>query len=116
MGLRSKSAMPSADPLQFRELVQHVVRRLHPRKVVLFGSYAYGQPHEGSDVDLLVVVAQPPPRRERWKIASEFRPYSATPLQLIFMSPEEFEETKDVVGGIAYPASHWGTPLYEADS
>ena len=31
------------------------------------------------------------------------------------MSPEEFEETKDVVGGIAYPAAHWGKPLYEAN-
>jgi hypothetical protein len=37
-------------------------------------------------------------------------------VQLIFMSPEEFEETKDVVGGIAYPAAHWGKSLYEADS
>ena len=39
---------------------------------------------------------------------------SADPLQLVFMSPEEFEETKDVVGGVAYPASHGGTSLYEA--
>jgi predicted nucleotidyltransferase len=105
---------PSTDPVQFQELVEHLVQRVHPRKVVLFGSHAYGQPHEGSDVDVLVVVPHPPPRRERWKIASELRPYSAGPLQLVFMSPEEFEETKDVVGGIAYPAVHWGKSLYEA--
>ena len=108
--------MPSTDPLQLRELVRHMVQRLHPRKIVLFGSHAYGQPHEGSDLDLLVVVPHPPPRRERWKIASEFRPHSVVPLQLVFMSSEEFEETKDVVGGIAYPATHGGKPLYEADA
>ena len=27
-----------------------------PDKIILFGSYAYGQPHESSDVDLLVVM------------------------------------------------------------
>ena len=26
----------------------------------------------------------------------------------------EFQETKDVVGGLAYPAHHWGMALYEA--
>ncbi|RKY69990.1 MAG: nucleotidyltransferase domain-containing protein, partial [Candidatus Latescibacterota bacterium] len=35
------------------------------------------------------------------------------PLQIFFMSSEEFEETKDVVGGLAYPAHHWGMVLYE---
>ena len=108
--------MPSADPLKLQELVHRIVARLHPRKVFLFGSYAYGHPHKGSDVDLLVVVPHPPPMRERWKITNEFRPHSARPLQLVFMSPEEFEETKDVVGGVAYPASHEGTSLYEAHS
>ncbi len=27
-----------------------------PEKIILFGSYAYGQPHADSDVDLLVVL------------------------------------------------------------
>lgn len=32
-----------------------IVERVHPVKVILFGSYAYGQPSEHSDFDLLVV-------------------------------------------------------------
>ena len=32
-----------------------LVTRLHPEKVILFGSYAYGHPTEHSDIDLLVV-------------------------------------------------------------
>ena len=108
--------MPATNPKNLQGLVDHLVQRVHPRKVMLFGSYAYGTPHEGSDVDLLVVMPHPPARQQRWQIASELRPYSQAPVQLIFISPEEFEETKDVVGGIAYPATHWGKPLYEADS
>lgn len=32
-----------------------IVERIHPEKIILFGSYAYGQPDEHSDFDLLVV-------------------------------------------------------------
>lgn len=32
-----------------------IVERIQPEKIILFGSYAYGQPDEHSDFDLLVV-------------------------------------------------------------
>jgi predicted nucleotidyltransferase len=32
-----------------------IVERFHPDKIILFGSYAYGQPDEHSDFDLLVI-------------------------------------------------------------
>lgn len=35
--------------------VRAIVEKTHPEKIILFGSYAYGQPNEHSDVDLLVV-------------------------------------------------------------
>ncbi len=35
--------------------VAAIVDRVHPQKIILFGSYAYGQPSEHSDVDLLVI-------------------------------------------------------------
>ena len=40
-------------------LKQEIIARLKPlkpEKVILFGSYAYGEPHEDSDIDLLVVT------------------------------------------------------------
>ncbi|MEW6747199.1 MAG: nucleotidyltransferase domain-containing protein [Planctomycetota bacterium] len=53
-----------------QELLDEVTRRLaaefQPEQVWLFGSYAWGQPDEGSDLDLLVVVThsdEPPVRR-----------------------------------------------------
>lgn len=35
--------------------IRVIVEKVHPEKIILFGSYAYGQPNENSDVDLLVV-------------------------------------------------------------
>jgi uncharacterized protein len=53
-----------------QELLDEVTRRLaeefKPEAVWLFGSHVWGQPDEGSDLDLLVVVsesAEPPVRR-----------------------------------------------------
>ena len=37
--------------------VDEVVRRFRPAKVILFGSYADGQPTEDSDVDLMLIMA-----------------------------------------------------------
>jgi predicted nucleotidyltransferase len=39
-----------------RRLVRQIAERFHPDKIILFGSYAYGQPHAESDVDLLVIM------------------------------------------------------------
>jgi predicted nucleotidyltransferase len=40
-------------------VVRQIVQRFKPRKVILFGSYAYGAPRPESDVDLLVVMETP---------------------------------------------------------
>src|SRR5438445_5989486 len=39
-----------------RRFARQVAERFQPEKIILFGSYAYGQPHADSDVDLLVVL------------------------------------------------------------
>ena len=39
-----------------REMVNRIVRRFDPEKVILFGSYATGKAGPDSDVDLLVVM------------------------------------------------------------
>jgi predicted nucleotidyltransferase len=40
-------------------VVQQIVEKFHPQRVILFGSYAYGDPRPESDVDLLVVMDTP---------------------------------------------------------
>src|ERR1700680_4209546 len=39
-----------------RGVAREVAERFRPEKIILFGSYAYGQPHADSDVDILVVM------------------------------------------------------------
>ncbi len=39
-----------------RELCERIVQEFQPEKIILFGSYASGNPTPDSDVDLLVVL------------------------------------------------------------
>src|SRR6266849_3847655 len=41
---------------QIKAYCDAVAREFRPRQIILFGSYAYGQPNPDSDVDLLVVL------------------------------------------------------------
>jgi uncharacterized protein len=40
-----------------RRYARAIAENFQPDKIILFGSYAYGTPHEDSDVDLLVIMA-----------------------------------------------------------
>src|SRR5207249_10189463 len=57
-----------------RRYARAIAEEFHPDQIILFGSYAYGTPHEDSDVDLLVVM---PARNQhdqavriRWRLAA----------------------------------------------
>ncbi|MBM4032753.1 MAG: nucleotidyltransferase domain-containing protein [Planctomycetes bacterium] len=47
-------------------MVEKLVRSYGPEKVVLFGSYAWGAPDTGSDIDLLVVKNTSERFIDRW--------------------------------------------------
>src|SRR5436190_24183514 len=40
---------------QLEPYLRLIVERFHPEKIILFGSQAYGEPTEHSDVDLLII-------------------------------------------------------------
>lgn len=48
------------------KIVEKIVEDYHPQKVILFGSYAYGEPTEDSDVDLLIIKDTDKRPIDRW--------------------------------------------------
>ena len=42
-----------------QELVEKIKREYQPEKIILFGSYAYGEPDEDSDLDFFIVKDTP---------------------------------------------------------
>ena len=49
-------ASPNIPLTAIRRFARRIAERFQPDKIILFGSYAYGKPHEESDVDLLVIM------------------------------------------------------------
>ena len=76
---------------RIRAYVRRLVREFKPEKVILFGSYAYGTPSAGSDVDLLMIM----PLRKRGvyqaaEIQTRLCPHF--PLDLLVRSPEKVKK------------------------
>jgi predicted nucleotidyltransferase len=97
-----------------KEIVQRILRVCSPDRVILFGSAAMGTMNPDSDIDLLVIEPQVQDVREEatlLRAALDEVPY---PIDVIVMSRERFDETRAVIGGIAFPAAHYGRVIYEA--
>src|SRR6266567_7966383 len=70
-----------------RAFARRVAEYFDPEKIILFGSYAYGTPHEDSDVDILVVM----PARNTTDMAAKIHlaimpPF---PIDIIVRTPED---------------------------
>ena len=95
------------------KIIEMIIREYQPVKVILFGSYAYGEPTRDSDVDLLIVTERRLNYEDTRKIRRSSLKNFSIPLQLVCVTDDEFMETKDVIGGITYPALKYGEVLYE---
>ena len=76
---------------QIETYAEDVARQFRPLKIVLFGSYAYGNPTEDSDVDLMVVMPKDPSgvRNRDRAIAIDSAIPAAFPLDLLVRNPED---------------------------
>lgn len=101
------------DKTILQRIINRTVKSLKPRKVILFGSRVEGRAKEHSDIDLLVVLDEPMERERRFNFASQLGKGVGLRIQLIPILRETYEETKDVIGGIAYLATKYGVVLYE---
>ena len=72
-----------------RKVIQPIVKRFRPRKIVLFGSYAYGHPTRDSDVDLLVVMqSSKRPVDRTIEVARSLKSYPF-PMDILVRTPQE---------------------------
>ena len=66
-----------------------------PQKIVLFGSYAYGNPDPDSDIDLLVVVDTDKSFHQRIQQLRPLLPKNR-PIDLIVLTPQEYQKAKGI--------------------
>lgn len=98
---------------EIRNLSRAIAREFHPRRIVLFGSYAWGKPTRDSDVDLFVVL----PHRGRAadksvEIRLKLRPQF--PLDLIVRTPQSVARRLGMGDSFVRNILQRGKVLYEA--
>lgn len=82
---------------RLRPYLQVLADQFKPESVILFGSYAYGEPDEHSDIDLLIITRdeETTPLKQRIKIREAWwkmpRTERLLPFDLVVVSPIEHQ-------------------------
>lgn len=70
-------------------VVDHIAETFDPERIILFGSYAYGQPKPWSDVDLLIIIETDNPKQMQMDIYLSFKdPFG---LDIMVRTPKEIK-------------------------
>jgi predicted nucleotidyltransferase len=100
---------------QLDEIVRRLVAALSPRRIFLFGSHAYGDPHPDSDIDLMIVTD------DDVELSVDFlkRAYaclrrSFLPFELHFRTLSRFERRSSVRTSLEHEVSAKGRILHAA--
>lgn len=86
---------------RIRKIISEIVDQLKvykPKKVILFGSYAYGEPAEDSDIDLLIIKNTDKRPIDRWiEVKRLLRDISRTiPVSPLVYTEKEIQERIDL--------------------
>jgi len=83
-------------PKKIRQAARKIVDALQPDKIILFGSFAYGEPTPDSDVDLFVVMESNERWTRRYLRVSEVLSPRPFPVDIIVRTPAEVRERLQV--------------------
>ena len=101
------------DETVLTEVVRRVLAVAKPDRIILFGSAATGQMTKDSDIDILIVERAVRNRHEECVAITDAIGDVRFPVDVKVISSERFEATKNIIGGIAFPAHKYGGILYE---
>ena len=104
------------DEKLIKKAVSRILNVVKPERIILFGSAATGEITPDSDLDLLVIERFITNQREESiRLRSALGDFEV-PIDVFTMTPERFDETKDVIGGLAYPDSTEVYHIFVADA
>ena len=112
----AKGMVPVTDAL-LDQMVQAIVAEVDPEQVILFGSRARGDAREDSDVDLVVVVAEPfgPERSRRQELVRLYHALVEFPVStdILVYSYDDVDYWRDSLNHVLARALREGKVLYE---
>jgi uncharacterized protein len=98
---------------KINDIVNRIAIRFNPDKIILFGSYAAGNPNNDSDVDLLIIKDTDLPRHKRSFDIQKSLVGSMIPMDILVYTVKEFEQEKEEKNSFIYSAIKTSKVLYE---
>lgn len=104
---------------EIKEILKEVVERLKkdydPLKIILYGSYAYGNPTADSDIDLLILKSTNKRRVDRFVEVKKviYNPNRKISLSPLVYDPQELEERLKIGDTFIKEILDKGVVLYE---
>ena len=95
------------------ETVRRITERFHPEKIILFGSFVNGLSTPDSDLDILIVMRVEGSRRDATNEIDLMLADRTIPMDLIVVTPEQFERQQNMLGSIIGSAVREGRVVYE---
>ncbi len=108
-------SIPPATEEQLGEVVQRIVKAFNPLRIVLFGSYAWGNPTPDSDVDLLIVMDDSDRPARRSARVSRVLLDIPFPIDILVRTPEELRYRLRIGDCFIREIMVRGRVLYERD-
>ncbi len=87
--------MISKNKEKIKEITNKIVGEFQPEKIILFGSYAWGEPNQDSDLDLFIIKNTNEERRDRQlKVRRLFLNFDM-PADVLVYTPQEIKNRID---------------------
>lgn len=96
------------------KIVKRIIKTVHPKKIILFGSAARGEMGPHSDFDLLVIVPSGMHRRRTAQKIYRNLIGIGFASDIIVITEDDLERYKDNIGMVIRPALEEGRILYAA--
>jgi predicted nucleotidyltransferase len=77
---------------KINDIVLRIAAKFNPDKIILFGSYAEGNPNNDSDLDLLIIKDTDLPRHKRSFDIQKSLIGSMVPMDILVYTNKEFEK------------------------
>jgi len=97
-----------------QEMVKRIAERCHPKTIILFGSHARGEARIDSDIDLLIIAPSDEPRWQRTIPVYRLLAGLGVPKDIVWWTPEEVNEWREVKSHFINTALREGRVLYES--
>ena len=98
---------------ELNEVINNIKNKISVNQIILFGSYAHGNPRIDSDIDLCIITEDKRRKIEIiWDIQESIYQTAKHTVDILVYKPEEFLYRADSVASIEKTISNKGVVIY----